>query len=251
MRKISLALFGAALLAGGLAARAAAPDTEAVEFYNTTTGHYFLTANASEALGIDDGAAGPGWERTGRSFQVWSMKSAAPADAQPVCRFYSSGANSHFYTASAGECQQLKMLEATERNATGTVKGWGYEGTAFYVQTPTDSGQCPAGTTQIMRIYNNGFATGAGSNHRFVDDAGALTERYPFNPNGSARGVAALCSPDGRHLAIMPHPERSFLTWQCPWLPEEWRKTLPVSPWMRVFQNARRSRTETIENIAK
>ena len=42
----------------------------------------------------------------------------------------------------------------------------------------------------------------------------AGTEAYPFNPNGSPLGIAALCSPDGRHLAMMPHPERSWLAWQ-------------------------------------
>jgi phosphoribosylformylglycinamidine synthase len=83
---------------------------------------------------------------------------------------------------------------------------------------------------------------------RFVDEEGQPTERYPFNPNGSARGIAALCSPDGRHLAIMPHPERSFLAWQWGWAPdglrEDARRTaargaLPFSPWIRMFQNAR------------
>ncbi|MGE5190373.1 MAG: phosphoribosylformylglycinamidine synthase [Gemmatimonadota bacterium] len=74
---------------------------------------------------------------------------------------------------------------------------------------------------------------------RYVDDRGAPTMRYPFNPNGSARGIAALCSPDGRHLALMPHPERTFLSWQWPWMPEGWRKTLKASPWLRMFLNAR------------
>ena len=45
---------------------------------------------------------------------------------------------------------------------------------------------------------------------RFVDDAGTATVTYPFNPNGSPQGIAGLCSPDGRHLAMMPHPERLF-----------------------------------------
>ncbi|MFO7587659.1 MAG: phosphoribosylformylglycinamidine synthase [Gemmatimonadota bacterium] len=83
---------------------------------------------------------------------------------------------------------------------------------------------------------------------RFVDDAGTVTERYPFNPNGSARGIAALCSPDGRHLAIMPHPERAFRLWQWPWLPAEMRAEMRAagtrgeaapSPWFRMFTNAR------------
>jgi phosphoribosylformylglycinamidine synthase len=80
---------------------------------------------------------------------------------------------------------------------------------------------------------------------RFVDDNGEITESYPFNPNGSPNGIAALCTPDGRHLAIMPHPERTFLTWQWPWMPEELRRgakrdsPLTSSPWLRMFQNAR------------
>lgn len=71
----------------------------------------------------------------------------------------------------------------------------------------------------------------------FVDDDGQPTEQYPFNPNGSPGGLTAVCSPDGRHLALMPHPERTFLTWQCHWLPEK-MKDLPASPWLRMFQNA-------------
>lgn len=71
----------------------------------------------------------------------------------------------------------------------------------------------------------------------YVDDSGRATGRYPFNPNGSPDGFAGLCSADGRHLAMMPHPERAFLPWQCHWLPEE-MKNLPVSPWLRMFQNA-------------
>src|SRR6185437_5369870 len=168
-------LLAAALLVVGAAARAAAPDTQAVEFYNQVTGHYFVTASASEALGIDAGAAGPGWLRTGRAFQAWSSAATAPADASPVCRFYSSAANSHFYTASASECAGLQAQAAQEKAATGTVRGWDYEGKAFYIETPSPGGACPAGTTAITRIYNNGFANGEGSNHRFVDD-GALEQ---------------------------------------------------------------------------
>jgi phosphoribosylformylglycinamidine synthase len=46
---------------------------------------------------------------------------------------------------------------------------------------------------------------------RYIDDKRNVTMKYPFNPNGSAHGIAALCSTDGRHLAIMPHPERTFI----------------------------------------
>lgn len=74
---------------------------------------------------------------------------------------------------------------------------------------------------------------------RFVDDEGSITEKYPFNPNGAPEGITALCSPDGRHLAMMPHPERAFLKWQWGWMPEDWKTGLQTSPWLRMFQNAR------------
>jgi phosphoribosylformylglycinamidine synthase len=74
---------------------------------------------------------------------------------------------------------------------------------------------------------------------RFVDDQNRATERYPYNPNGSPMGIASICSSDGRHLAIMPHPERVFLKWQWPWMPEKMREELEASPWIRMFQNAR------------
>ena len=74
---------------------------------------------------------------------------------------------------------------------------------------------------------------------RYVDDAGRVTGDYPLNPNGSADGIAALCSPDGRHLAMMPHPERTSLKWQWGWMPQDWKDRLDGSPWLRLFQNAR------------
>jgi phosphoribosylformylglycinamidine synthase len=74
---------------------------------------------------------------------------------------------------------------------------------------------------------------------RYADDTGAPTEAYPFNPNGSPGGIAAICSSDGRHLAMMPHPERTFLPWQWGWMPEGWKAGLETSPWLKMFQNAR------------
>lgn len=72
---------------------------------------------------------------------------------------------------------------------------------------------------------------------RYVDYQGKPTEVYPFNPNGSPDGIAGLCSMDGRHLAMMPHPERTFQIRQWSWMPESW-KDLAVSPWLQLFQNA-------------
>jgi phosphoribosylformylglycinamidine synthase len=80
-------------------------------------------------------------------------------------------------------------------------------------------------------IVNNGLAP-----VRYVDPSGQATTAYPYNPNGSPQGIAALCSQDGRHLAIMPHPERCYQLRQWPWVPPEWGYA--ASPWMRMFANA-------------
>jgi len=72
---------------------------------------------------------------------------------------------------------------------------------------------------------------------QYVDDSREITEKYPFNPNGSEDGIAALCSDNGRHLAIMPHPERSFLEWQWPYNNDAIMSNR-YTPWFKMFVNA-------------
>jgi len=72
---------------------------------------------------------------------------------------------------------------------------------------------------------------------RYVDNTGAATEAYPFNPNGSPGGLTAVTTADGRFTALMPHPERVFRNIQMSYTP------LPpsdLSPWMQIWRNARR-----------
>ena len=64
-------------------------------------------------------------------------------------------------------------------------------------------------------------------------------DEYPGNPNGSDYAVAGLASKDGRHVAIMPHPERAFFPWQCAFYPAD-RKDDQITPWVEAFVNARR-----------
>ncbi|XP_073951464.1 phosphoribosylformylglycinamidine synthase [Choristoneura fumiferana] len=77
---------------------------------------------------------------------------------------------------------------------------------------------------------------------QYVDDDGLPTEAYPMNPNGSPYGIAGVRSTDGRHVAMMPHPERCVLKWQCPVAPAEAAAPADpasqASPWLRLFQNA-------------
>ena len=72
---------------------------------------------------------------------------------------------------------------------------------------------------------------------RFVDHAGAATQSYPCNPNGSPGGLTAVTTADGRFTALMPHPERVLRNVQMSWSAGE--RSAP-SPWTRMFANARR-----------
>jgi len=63
-------------------------------------------------------------------------------------------------------------------------------------------------------------------------------EGYPANPNGSDYNAAMVCSKDGRHLATMPHIERSTFQWNWANYPEGRRDE--VSPWLEAFVNARK-----------
>ncbi|MGO8722756.1 MAG: phosphoribosylformylglycinamidine synthase [Acidimicrobiales bacterium] len=71
---------------------------------------------------------------------------------------------------------------------------------------------------------------------QYVDNYHALTDRYPYNPNGSPLGVASLTSSDGRATILMPHPERAFMNRQL------FRSAKPLgahSEWLRFFENAK------------
>jgi hypothetical protein len=131
------------------------PSTTTVfEFYNTNLKHYFRTANATEATAIDGGSAGPGWVRTGDNFTAYPASSVSPG--ADVCRFYTFGANSHFYTVEVPECLSLQ----------NPASGWVYEGLSFRIGKPT-GGACDSGTIPVHRLYNNRFAFND-SNHRFT-----------------------------------------------------------------------------------
>ena len=76
---------------------------------------------------------------------------------------------------------------------------------------------------------------------RFVDNAGAATEQYPFNPNGSPGGLTAVTTADGRFTAMMPHPERVFRNIQMSWMDHAAAGgPSAFSPWMRLWRNARK-----------
>ena len=152
----------------------------------------------------------------------WTPWQGIPDTEQPRFIHNKSGRfESRFLTVKILESPAI-MFQGMENSVLGVWVAHG-EGLAYF---PDDSIR--------RKVLDQGLAP-----VRYVDDEGRITEEYPFNPNGSPDGITALCSPDGRHLVMMPHPERTFLKWQWGWMPEEWRKDLAASPWLRMFQNAR------------
>nr|AUN37341.1 hypothetical protein [uncultured bacterium] len=131
--------------------------TVVYEFFNSTLKHYFRTASTVEAAAIDNGAAGPGWIRTGDNFYAY-VSTASTSPGSDVCRFYSSRSNSHFYTGFASECASLKAANS----------GWNYEGVSFRIPLPTNN-SCVPGTKPVYRLYNN-RAQFNDTNHRFTTD---------------------------------------------------------------------------------
>lgn len=114
----------------------------------------------------------------------------------------------------------------------------GMAGSVFGVWVAHGEGQFVFENEFIKRTVKNANLVSL----QYVDDASKVTTEYPLNPNGSHDGIAAICSADGRHLAMMPHPERSTLSWQLPYLPPSYSyiKDQLVSPWAKMFENAYR-----------
>lgn len=158
------------------------PTSSAVEFYNVNLKHYFMTADAAEAAGIDSGAAGAGWVRTGALIPAFA-KASDDSGLVAVCRFYGTpgkGPNSHFYTADAAECAQVKL-----------DPGWTYEGIVFYIYPAVQGANCKSDSSAVYRSYNNGYSTN-NTNHRYTRD-------YTLFSNMTAQGHSlegtVMCSP--------------------------------------------------------
>ena len=159
------------------------------EFHNTTLNHYFITADENEKTAIRSGAAGAGWVETGQNFWAWTPN--VMQESAFVCRFYGDpvkGPNSHFYSASTDECRSLLGLQLS---TPVSEPRWNSEGYEFKVSLP-EAGTCRGGLVPIYRAYNDGFAHGVDSNHRYVVDRALLA---PLLANGWKDEGIAFCVP--------------------------------------------------------
>ena len=181
--------FALALAAGLPApALAAAPNATVVEYYRSDVDHYFITASPQEQAVLDDGTL-RGWARTGVTFLAWTTAAAAPAAAQPVCRFYGrpeAGLDSHFYSAFADECDAVRTRFPTQ---------WQFESPAvFYVAAPDRAtGTCPADTDPVYRVYDNR----SDANHRYMLSLpvrATMTARG-WVPEGYGPDAVVMCAP--------------------------------------------------------
>jgi hypothetical protein len=152
--------------------RLVAPEPRAeavvVEYYRPDVDHYFMAPEGAETVILDNTPAGAGWVRTGQTFGAW-LNVDLPG-ATPVCRFYldvPGGSGSHFFTPQGPECDSLRAL--SDRTPAGQP-AWRFEGIAFRAREPVD-GNCPGNLAPVYRLYNNGFAQGKASNHRYTTDA--------------------------------------------------------------------------------
>jgi len=187
-----------------------------VEFYNPDLDNYFITADPGEQAFVDTGAVG-NWTRTGNTF----------LDGGPnqVCRFFGGplGPNSHFYTADARECADLKSIYNP------AIKTWKFESNDFSITPASTTGsKCPANYLPVYRAYNNGQARGVDSNHRITTSFTAIAEVVA---NGwQNEGVVACSGPVAaktsyEHMTGYGLSRIKFVTDSAPvWLgePEAW-----------------------------
>jgi serine protease len=178
---------GSALLATLSSSAMAPPGTfPVIEYYAPSKDHYFMTANPAEIAILDTSLSGI-FQRTGEVFYAWVDRALAPGNAQPVCRFYSPLPliDSHFYTASASECQFVLQhwpgIWLLENPA------------AFYVILPDAAGNCQAGTLPVYRFFDNR----ADANHRHTVDLSVRRQMInrDWVPEGFGPNAVAFCSP--------------------------------------------------------
>ncbi|MEP7329438.1 MAG: hypothetical protein ABI777_09520 [Betaproteobacteria bacterium] len=129
-----------------------------VEYFNESLDHYFMTANESE-INLLDSDAKLGWTRSVGSFAAYPLERPREPSSVPVCRFFSAGFTSHFFTADPAECDAV----VAKWPDTWTLE----TRTAFWIQVPEPfTGLCPTTTQPVYRLYNQR----GDANHRYVTD---------------------------------------------------------------------------------
>ncbi|TXG79312.1 MAG: fibronectin type III domain-containing protein [Rhodocyclaceae bacterium] len=145
--------------------------TEVIEYHDSLLNRYFVTADPQEQATIENEQAGR-WRRTGLSFKAGGTVA--------VCRFHGNtrinpstgelyGPITYYYTPDMGNCNFLNQIYDSYRPS--------MEFERFdFSTTPAVGGACPPYLVPVYRAYNNGYAIGIESNHRFSTDPNAISE---------------------------------------------------------------------------
>ncbi len=133
----------------------ALPQAIAVEYYNPSLNHYFITAEPAEAAMLDAGVVVPGWQRTDYEFKVYP---SGRRYGLPACRF--------FGTPPLGP--ELALLHDRRRRMREGEGESAVDVRRDSRSRPTRpaAGDCPADRIPVIRLYNNGM--GGQANHRFT-----------------------------------------------------------------------------------
>ena len=165
-------------------------EGEIVEYVNfqvspgSSAGHYFYATGSAEQAQLDGVES---WARTGKSFKSGGYVS--------VCRLFAAGTDgksgTHFYSADATECNQLKGLSFLQ-----------YEGEVFRASRPipatsaTASATCPLGTVGLYRFYNNAAGKSYANNHRYLIGRPYPSEGSAMVSVGWTDEGLQMCVPD-------------------------------------------------------
>jgi len=154
----------------------------AVEYFNASLGHYFITTLASEQTRLDDGLTPTRWVRTGQAFNVYASSGTGTS---PVCRFYIPPVlgDSHFFGRGTAECTATQAQHPT----------FTLEDPAFFHTVLPVNGTCPTGTAPVYRV----FSARTDANHRYTTDRATRDQMVAqgWLAEGDGPDRVVMCAP--------------------------------------------------------
>jgi serine protease len=157
-------------------------SVDVVEYYNASLDHYFITWIADEIAALDAGTKIKGWTRTGYRLKAYPT---AQNGTSPVCRYYIPPGlgDSHFFGRGTAEC-----------TATGAKNpSFVLEDPNFMHMILPSVGTCPAGTTQVYRVFSNR----PDANHRYMTDKTVRAQMVAkgWLAEGDGPDLVVMCAP--------------------------------------------------------
>ncbi|MCC7219057.1 MAG: hypothetical protein IT517_19945, partial [Burkholderiales bacterium] len=162
-------------------AATAAPVT-VVEYFNQSLDHYFITWVAAEQANLDAGNTPTRWTRTGETFKAYTTPQAGTS---PVCRYYIPPGlgDSHFFGRGSTECE-----DTGRKNPSFTL-----ESPDFMQMFLPAAGTCPAGTSNVYRVFSNR----PDANHRYMTRPALRDEMVAkgWLAEGDGPDLVVMCAP--------------------------------------------------------